>query len=95
MRRELNCRKSNQRINDCETWLVECPTCKCKNAALITTKNRETYALVCPNQSCTRREILLHALIRDYGRQYFDEWRKARWTNPYDWKPIKNRKKKT
>ena len=91
----LKGRKTKQRINDCETWLVKCPTCGCMNAGMITTRNKETYALVCPNRdNCSRREILLHNLIRDYGSaDLFLEWRKARWKSKYteDWFPIKNK----
>ncbi len=92
----LKGRKTKQRINDCETWLVKCPTCGCMNAGMITTRNKETYALVCPNRDkCSRREILLHTLIRDYGSaDLFLEWRQARWESKYteDWFPIKNRR---
>ena len=96
MVRILNGRKTRQRLNNCETWLVKCPTCGCKNAAMITTRNKETYALVCPDTiNCSRREILLHALIRDYASaDLFSEWSQARWKSKYteDWFPIKNRR---
>ena len=95
----LRGRKSKKKINGSQTYTVKCPQCGCKQAALITARDRGTYKLICPNVPknnghCTLGSLTLHELVMRFApTQTRTKWHKARrrqWRKD-DWHPIKNR----
>ena len=57
-------------------------------------KQKDTFILVCPVDTCSLRKLNLHDLIKRFGGEsMFNEWRKASWTTTYEeeWFPIQNK----
>ena len=95
----LRSTKSKKKINGTQAYTVKCPQCGCKQAALITARDRGTYKLICTNVPknnghCTLGSLTLHELVmRVAPTQTRTKWHKARrkqWRKD-DWHPIKNR----
>ena len=91
--------KSKKKINGSLAYNVQCPQCGCKQAALITARDRGTYKLICPNVPknnghCTLGSLTLHELVMRFApTQTRTKWHKARkrqWRKD-EWHPIKNR----
>ena len=90
--------KSKKKINGSHAYNVQCPQCGCKQAALITARDRGTYKLICPNVPknnghCTLGSLTLNELVMRFApTQNRTKWHKARrkqWRK--DVYPIKNR----
>ena len=95
---KLDGKLDKYQVNNQDAYNCKCPTCGNPAAKLCLLKNNNTYGLICPNSTCSRRGIKLHDLIQDYGgKVMFNEWRNSRWEKrlPHGWKGIKNRKTKT
>ena len=57
-------------------------------------KDKNSFILVCPVDTCSMRSLVLHDLIKRFGGEsMFNEWRKASWTTTYEenWIPIQNK----
>ena len=75
----------------------QCPSCGRNEGALYMSQNHDTFLFKCPRDKCSLKTLTLHQLIMSYGHQKIqDEWRSARWIKiePYNWKGIKNRRRK-
>ena len=88
--------KRVREVNNYSAYLVKCPCCQKKKAIFGSSRNRDTFVLLCPVDICDNKGgLVLHEVIKRYGGgDIFDRWRKARWKSTYteDWLPIKNRK---
>jgi hypothetical protein len=72
-----------------------CPSCGKQKAVMGYMRSANTFMLACPVEShiCSLNGMTLHDLIKEHGgKDMFDRWRKARWTQVPDWLPIKNRR---
>ena len=83
-------------VNNHSAYLVKCPCCKKKKAIFGSSRDRDTFVLLCPVDICSNQGgLVLHEVIKRYGGgDIFDRWRKARWQTTYTdngWKGIKNR----
>ena len=82
-------------VNNHSAYLVKCPCCKKKKAIFGSSRDRDTFVLLCPVDICSNQGgLVLHEVIKRYGGgDIFDRWRKARWQTTYtdNWKGIKNR----
>tara|TARA_B100001989_G_C24303899_1_gene347120 strand:+ start:135 stop:602 length:468 start_codon:yes stop_codon:yes gene_type:complete len=82
-------------VNNHSAYLVKCPCCKKKKAIFGSSRDRDTFVLLCPVDICPNQGgLVLHEVIKRYGGgDIFDRWRKARWQTTYtdNWKGIKNR----
>ena len=80
----LRSTKSKKKINGTQAYNVKCPQCGCKQAALITARDRGTYKLICPNVPknnghCTLGSLTLHELVMRFApTQTRTKWHKAR-----------------
>jgi len=86
--------KRRDNFNGKETFKVQCPNGKKHKAVMGCARTGNTYVLACHVDGCTLNGASLHDLIKRHGgKQMFDEWRKARWTDSYaeERLPIKNR----
>ena len=83
------------KVNNHSAYLVKCPCCQKKKAIFGSSRNRDTFVLLCPVDICAEKGgLVLHEVIKRYGgRDMFDRWRKARWQTTYtdNWKGIKNK----
>ena len=82
-------------VNNHSAYLVKCPCCQKKKAIFGSSRDRDTFVLLCPVDICDNKGgLVLHEVIKRYGvGDIFDRWRKARWQTTYtdNWKGIKNR----
>ena len=82
-------------VNNHSAYLVKCPCCKKKKAIFGSSRDRDTFVLLCPVDICSNQGgLVLHEVIKRYGGcDIFDRWRKARWQTTYTdkWQGIKNR----
>ena len=87
--------KRVREVNNYSAYLVKCPCCQKKKAIFGSSRNRDTFVLLCPVDICANKGgLVLHEVIKRYGvGGIFDRWRKARWQTTYTdkWKGIKNR----
>ena len=83
------------KVNNHSAYLVKCPCCQKKKAIFGSSRNRDTFVLLCPVDICANKGgLVLHEVIKRYGvGDMFDRWRKARWQTTYTdkWKGIKNK----
>ena len=78
-----------------------CPCCNKRSAYFTTTRDGNTFRVVCANDKCIfpngKSGMLLHEIIMTYQTDMIKEWRDARYTkkNYYGWYGIKpeNRRK--
>ena len=92
--RKLNGYKLKETFNGKASYEVSCPCCKKRKARMGYSKNKNTFILVCPVDTCSMSSMNLHDLIKRFGGQsMFNEWRKDSWTTTYeeDWFPIQNK----
>ena len=92
--RMLNGNKLGETFNGKTSYQVECPCCKKKKARMGYSKQKDTFILVCPVDTCSMRSMVLHDLIKRFGGEsMFNDWRKASWTTTYEenWFPVKNK----
>ena len=56
-------------------------------------KEKNTFILVCPVDTCSLRCLKPHQLIYRYGGEMWKEWRKTSWTTTYEenWFSVKNK----
>ena len=89
----LNGNKLRETFNGKTSYQVECPCCKKKKARMGYSKQKDTFILVCPVDTCSLRSLVLHDLIKRYGGDMWNDWRKASWTTTYEenWFPIQNK----
>ena len=90
----LNGNKLRETFNGKTSYQVKCPCCKKKKARMGYSKQKDTFILVCPVDTCSMRSMVLHDLIYRFGGEsMFNEWRKASWTTTYEenWFPIQNK----
>ena len=90
----LNGNKLQESFNGKLSYQVECPCCKKKKARMGYSKQKDTFILVCPVDTCSMRSMVLHDLIKRFGGEsMFNDWRKASWTTTYEenWFPIQNK----
>ena len=82
-------------VNNHSAYLVKCPCCQKKKAIFGSSRDRDTFVLLCPVDICPNQGgLVLHEVIKRYGGcDIFDRWRKARWQTTYTdkWQGIKNR----
>ena len=82
-------------VKNHSAYLVKCPCCQKKKAIFGSSRDRDTFVLLCTVDICPNKGgLVLHEVIKRYGRRdMFDRWRKARWQTTYtdNWKGIKNR----
>ena len=93
MARMLKGNKLGETFNGKTSYQVECPCCKKKKARMGYSKQKDTFILVCPVDTCSMRSMVLHDLIKRYGGDMWNDWRKASWTTTYEenWFPVKNK----
>ena len=94
MAKILNGNKLRETFNGKTSYQVECPCCKKKKARMGYSKQKDTFILVCPVDTCSVRSLNLHQLIYRFGGDcMWNDWRKASWTTTYEeeWFPIKNK----
>ena len=92
--RMLNGNKLQETLNGKTSYQVECPCCKKKKARMGYSKQKDTFILVCPVDTCSMRSMVLHDLIKRFGGEsMLNEWRKASWTTIYkeNWFPVKTK----
>ena len=92
--RKLNGYKLKETFNGKASYEVSCPCCKKRKARMGYSKNKNTFILVCPVDTCSMSSMNLHDLIKRFGGQsMFNEWRKDSWTTTYEenWFPIQNK----
>ena len=89
----LNGNKLRETFNGKTSYQVECPCCKKKKARMGYSKQKDTFILVCPVDTCSLRSLVLHDLIKRYGGDMWNDWRKASWTTTYEenWFSVKNK----
>ena len=89
----LNGNKLRETFNGKTSYQVECPCCKKKKARMGYSKQKDTFIFVCPVDTCSLRSLVLHELIKRFGGDLFQDWRKASWTTTYEenWFPIQNK----
>ena len=91
---QFNGRKARD-INGQPAYRVQCPCCKRNKAVFGSSRNRDTFILLCPVDICTNKGgKVLHEIIYNYGdKKIKEKWRKARIKAKYseDWGGIKNR----
>ena len=87
--------KRVREVNNYSAYLVKCPSCQKKKAIFGSSRDRDTFVLLCPVDICDNKGgLVLHEVIKRYGvGGIFDRWRQARWQTTYTdkWKGIKNR----
>ena len=86
--------KLREAFNGKASYEVSCPCCKKRKARMGYSKQKNTFILVCPVDTCSMSSMNLHDLIKRFGGQsMFNEWRKDSWTTTYeeDWFPIQNK----
>ena len=87
--------KRVREVNNYSAYLVKCPCCQKKKAIFGSSRDRDTFVLLCPVDICANKGgLVLHEVIKRYGvGGIFDRWRQARWQTTYTdkWKGIKNR----
>ena len=86
----------SSKVNNHSAYLVKCPSCQKKKAIFGSSRDRDTFVLLCPVDICANKGgLVLHEVIKRYGvGDIFERWRKARWQTTYTdngWKGIKNR----
>ena len=91
---KLNGNKLREPFNNKASYEVSCPCCNKRKARMGYSKEKNTFILVCPVDTCSMRSLVLHDLIKRFGGEsMFNEWRKASWTTTYEenWFPIQNK----
>ena len=86
--------KLKEAFNGKLSYQVSCPCCKKRIARMEYSKDKNTFILICPVNTCSLRSMVLHELIKRFGGEsMFNEWRKASWTTTYEenWFPVKNK----
>ena len=68
-------------VNNHSAYLVKCPSCQKKKAIFGSSRDRDTFVLLCPVDICANKGgLVLHEVIKRYGvGDIFERWRKARW----------------
>ena len=92
---KLNGYKLRESFNSKASYEVSCPCCKKRKARMGYSKDKNTFILVCPVDTCSLRSLVLHDLIKRYffGGNMWNDWRKESWTTTYEenWFPVKNK----
>ena len=87
--------KKRGTANGAAAYRVNCPCCNKNIAVMGVARNRGTYLLMCPNETCSvnAKGLVLHQVIKQYLPELFDQWRDAHWIKRerFGWYGIKNR----